>query len=184
LRRRSGKSEEIDRLVDHPVVLKLTRVGARSFYIPRDKGEPLPELLKLTWPDFIEIRDSEQLDPAGHRCPTLYGVVYRPRRQALCGVDGPPVRHQMAERDKEKVLYSVWKTIIDYVEDMRCGGESLDAILRPGFSIRQAKPRQAETSQDEQNPAHLGPVLQDLQDACLVLSCYPFSRLHYVQLYG
>ena len=38
--------EEIDRL-DHPVVLKLTYIDARSFYIPRDKVEPPPELLKL-----------------------------------------------------------------------------------------------------------------------------------------
>jgi Centromere DNA-binding protein complex CBF3 subunit, domain 2 len=67
LRRRSGKSEEIDRLVDHPVVLKLTRVGSRSFYIPRDKEEPPLELVKLIWPEldaFIRVRDAEQLDPA------------------------------------------------------------------------------------------------------------------------
>jgi hypothetical protein len=80
----------------------------------------------------------------------------------------------------------------DLVEIVQCfRGESLAIIYkvmaqeyRPGFSIRQAKPRQAETAQDEQNPAHLGPVLQDLQDACLVLGSYPLSRLHYVQLYS
>jgi hypothetical protein len=54
LRRRSGKFEEINRL-DHPVVLKLTRVGA-SFYIPRDKKAPPPELLKLD--GFLKVRDA------------------------------------------------------------------------------------------------------------------------------
>jgi hypothetical protein len=62
---------------------------------------------------------------------------------------------------------------------------ALNSAVQPSsvFSIRQAKPSQAETAQDEQNAAHLGPVLQDLQDACLVLGSYPLSRLHYVQLY-
>ena len=32
--------------------------------------------------------------------------------------------------NKEKVFYSVRKTIIDHVEDRRGGGESLDAVLR------------------------------------------------------
>jgi hypothetical protein len=45
-----------------------------------------------------------------------------------------------------------------------------DPLYIPGFSII----RQAETAQDEQNPAHL-PVLQDLQDACLVLGSYPLA---------
>ncbi|KAN0066997.1 hypothetical protein V8E54_014921 [Elaphomyces granulatus] len=38
----------------------------RSFYIPRDKVEPPPELLELVWPEldgYIEVRDAEQLDP-------------------------------------------------------------------------------------------------------------------------
>ena len=39
-------------------------------------------------------------EPASHhRCKALYGVVYRPRRQALRGADGPPVRHKVAERE-------------------------------------------------------------------------------------
>ena len=45
--------------------LCLQRVGGRSFYIPRDKEEPPPELLRLIWPQldrFIRIRDAEQLD--------------------------------------------------------------------------------------------------------------------------
>ncbi|KAN0075157.1 Transcriptional activator of glycolytic enzymes domain containing protein [Elaphomyces granulatus] len=37
-----------------------------SFYVPRDKEEPPPELLKLIWPEldgFLMVRDAEQLDP-------------------------------------------------------------------------------------------------------------------------
>jgi Centromere DNA-binding protein complex CBF3 subunit, domain 2 len=44
-----------------------SHIDARSFYIPRDKVEPPPELLKLVWPEldrYIRIRDVEQLDPA------------------------------------------------------------------------------------------------------------------------
>jgi hypothetical protein len=42
-------------------------MGARSFYIPRDKVEPPAELLELVWPEldgYLKIRDAEQLDPA------------------------------------------------------------------------------------------------------------------------
>jgi hypothetical protein len=39
-------------------------IYARSFYIPRDKVEPSPELLELVSDGYIEVRDAEQLDPA------------------------------------------------------------------------------------------------------------------------
>ena len=32
--------------------------------------------------------------------------------------------------NKEKVFYSVRKTVIDHIEDRRRGGENLDAVLR------------------------------------------------------
>jgi Transcriptional activator of glycolytic enzymes len=47
--------------------------------------------------------------------------------------------------NKEKVFYSVRKTIIDHVEDRRRGGESLDAVLRhlQGTMVARSKGLQA-----------------------------------------
>jgi hypothetical protein len=38
------------------------------------------------------------------RCAAVHGKVYRLRQQALRGVDGPPVRYEVAEREQGEGL--------------------------------------------------------------------------------
>ena len=107
----------------------------REACITRDKGGAAAGAAQADLARTRRLHRDQGCRAAGSGRPPLPSSIW----SSLPGVDGPPVRHQMAERDKEKVLYSVWKTIIDYVEDRCCGGESLNAILRHLHGVMMAR---------------------------------------------